>query len=112
MVKAPDCGPGERGFDSRRSPQKEERKLADAKRCDACQTYYIPRSGGAIDISGGSGESRFADLISKKISIMSVALSFWEGEMGTPVTHALDFCPNCTREALKQAMISFAKETG
>ena len=86
--------------------------MADAKCCDDCKTYYIPRAEGAIDISRGVGEFGTTELISKKISIIRVAISFWEKESATPVTHPLDLCPKCTWEALKQAMILCAKETG
>ena len=86
--------------------------MADAKRCDACQTYYLPRSGASIDITGDTSEFRLLAMIAGRMPFIRVALSIYQRENTAPVSHVLDLCSKCTWEALKQVMISFAKETG
>ena len=84
--------------------------MANAKRCDACETLYMPRSGATIDISADAGEFRLLAMIAGRMPFIRVALSFSQRENTAPVSHVLDLCSKCTWEALKQVMISFAKE--
>lgn len=74
--------------------------MANAKCCDACGAYYIPRA----------DELRGTVLIHDKSLIVQFIASFLEQDSATPVNYHVDLCTDCTWEALKQVMISLALE--
>ena len=78
--------------------------MANAKRCDSCETYFTPWPYGIINIGprvDQSGKSR---------GQLRVKLVFSAKEESSPITSRLDLCPKCICEALKQVMISLAQE--